>query len=413
MVWEPTRGPRDGFIHNPTHVIAQIVRRASPAEEKPPDCVSIDVAFTRDAASPRKITARMWRVRTPRSSSRRTMMRALCTLMFGGVIVACQAITGVDFDKAHLAETNTDGSAPRGFDASLGGDGGTTIDDAGNITSSCTPDPTATVCADKCETTNDNCNAPRACSTDCGDGRACNKGKCECVSNGQWCANRCGQTMDNCGRSVDCGGCDGGTCSPQGTCGGCVPQDTATACGGKKCGTVTNNCGQVVACGSSGQCSTPGALCKPDGSCCIDDGAACNGKCGGVSATNNCGQMIGCPAQCPAGQACVGQSCCIPEPASTTCAGVACGPKTNNCGQTITCPNTCAGNNTCGGGGAGPNGCGCTPVDPCGDRCSGTQVDNCGNTVTCHASCWDVCPCAGGTCSSLSHYCSCKSGPCL
>jgi hypothetical protein len=334
-----------------------------------------------------------------------------CALV--GFASDCQVVAGVDFDKAHLAEPDGGGAVVGPSQDGSTGEGGGIDGDGGNGTSTCTPDPSSIVCADKCGPTEDNCKTTRSCSTNCGEGRNCVNGKCECVSNGQWCLNRCGQANDNCGRPVQCGGCDGGVCSMVGTCGGCVPDSLATTCGTKNCGVATNNCGQFVACGKSGQCSTPGAICNADGSCCTDNGTACDGKCGGVVVTNNCGPNIGCPAQCPAGQACQGTTCCNPEPLATTCAGVACGLKVNNCGQTILCPSTCISPNVCGGGGGGPNACGCTPIDTCGSRCSGTVTDNCGNTITCKADCsiGGECPCAGGSCKGS--FCFCKSPPCF
>jgi len=341
-------------------------------------------------------------------STRPTRLVLVVALALASVVIGagCETIAGVDFDKARLAEPSD------GLDGSttppvvIGPDGAVVTDGDGGVTSSCTPEPNVVTCADRCGTTSDNCNSPRECSDDCGAGKACITGSCECVSEGSWCTNRCGQTQDNCGRPVDCGGCDAGTCTNN-SC-NCVPEPTATTCAGKACGTAVNNCGQTVACGNGGACTTPGAICKADGSCCSDNGAACNGRCGGVNVTNNCGQNVGCPQQCASGQVCIGTSCCIPEPTSTTCAGVACGPRTNNCGQVVECPNTCAAPNTCGGGGAGPNGCGCTTTsNNCGSRCSGTGVTNCGQAVTCYRECDFNCGCWGGTCGG-DGFCQCR-----
>jgi len=333
-------------------------------------------------------------------TSRTTVRLGLgLVLAFVLVSVGCGTIAGVDFDKARLADSNDglDGSAPS-FE---GPGGGTPRGDAdgGVHASTCTPDPNAVTCADRCGPTEDNCKSSRECSTDCGTGKACAGGKCECVSDGTWCNNRCGQTQDNCGRPVDCGGCSGVGVECTANACGCTPEPVATTCAGKSCGTAVNNCGQTVACGNNGACAAAGAICKSDGSCCSDNGAACNGRCGGVRVTNNCGQEIGCPAQCPASQVCAGTSCCTPEPITTTCAGVACGPKVNNCGQTVICPDTCGPGKMCGAGAVGPNAC-CSPsLNPCGSRCSGTVVDNCGRTVTCNQLCSDgPCGCHTGTC---------------
>src|SRR5262249_20426521 len=146
---------------------------------------------------------------------------------------------------------------------------------------------------------------------------------------------------------------------------------------------------------------------------CIDDPVTttCAGKqCGLV--TNNCGKAVTCPNTCAAPATCGGggagpNSCgCTPDPIATTCAGKQSGPATNNCGQAVACPDTCA-PGTCGVG-TGPNSCGCISTgNPCGTRCGGTMTDNCGNVFTCHASCGldGQCPLAGGTCNAVSHTC--------
>jgi hypothetical protein len=340
---------------------------------------------------------------------RRPTRRAPLLAFFAATAIGCGALVGVDFDKAQLGSPNEDGGK-----VVVIVDGSTApVGDAGPSASACTPDPNAVTCADKCGEVQDNCDAPRACAGACGLGKTCTAGKCECVSEGSWCLNRCDQTTDNCGRPVSCGSCDGGVTCALNSC-GCTPDPVSVACGGKSCGTAINNCGQLVACGASGACTTAGATCQADGGCCADDGTACAGKCGGVMVTNNCQQNVGCPVDCPAGQACSNNLCCVPEPLATTCAGVLCGPKTNNCGQVVTCPDTCAAPQSCGGGGTGPNGCGCTPTtDNCGLKCAGTGTNNCGQTVACTQDC-DVFCCNGGYCGA-NMRCQCQGpiGKCL
>lgn len=333
-------------------------------------------------------------------------------------VAGCGLIAGVDFDEAHLViEAGAGPLDDGGPTTGEGGPGtiapGVVLD--GGATSQCTPDPSSVTCAGKCGVVKDNCGADRACASDCGSGQACNGGACQCTAVADWCNHRCGSTADNCGTPTDCGKCAGTDPCVDNSC-GCVPEPPTTTCGSKQCGTAVNNCGQTVNCGLGGQCATPGAICKADGSCCKDDGIACNGRCGGVTVKTSCGQDVGCPASCNAGQVCVGTSCCTPEPLATTCSGVACGPKTNNCGQTVNCPDTCASPQKCGGGGTGPNGCGCTTnPNACGNLCSGTAPDGCGGTVTCFLNCGleGECPCRGGSCNATTHTCHCIAGPCF
>jgi hypothetical protein len=350
-----------------------------------------------------------------RSSHRRFGLSApsrRARLALGFVLAAClgagcETIAGVDFGKARPGDFDPPGTLPDGapIDPNGSGDGGSPI-------SSCTPEGNALVCADRCGPTEDNCKTSRGCAGDCGFGKTCTSGKCECVSEGRWCQNRCGQTQDNCTRPVSCGDCDGGIPCTDNAC-GCTPQPAGEACAGKSCGTETNNCGQIVACGTGGACTVGGAVCLDGGACCVDDGVACGGRCGGATVTNNCGQTVGCPVQCPAGQVCVGGSntCCTPQSIESLCAGVACGPKTDNCGVTRDCPNTCGAPNTCGGGGAGPNGCGCTVTsNNCGAKCSGPGTNNCGGAVTCFRNCDVICGCNGGACLSTTNLCRCNGG---
>ncbi len=260
----------------------------------------------------------------------------------------CGLLTGVDFDKARLAET---GLPP--LEAGTASDGG-------RPDVPCAPEPNATVCAGRCGQVLDNCGSPRQCPESCGQASQCVDTHCECAAEGAWCNNRCGEARNNCNQPVVCGDCDGGLSCISNSC-GCVPEPVETSCGGKGCGTVTNNCGQIVSCGNGGACANPAAVCQGDGTCCVDDGVACAGRCN-VNVTNNCGQQVGCPAQCGGGQVCFATNCCQPDP--NACLGVPCGPVVT-CGQVQYCPDTCPYPYYCGGGGVGPNACGCDTPPYC------------------------------------------------
>ncbi len=347
----------------------------------------------------------------------RANARLLASLLLLASAAGCSALAGVDFDQVHSAD-ELDGATETGTNPGDDTDGGAGDGDVSMLAdgaappSTCTPASNAIVCQGKCGAVTDNCGNPRTCSSDCGLGKSCQAGMCACVPDPAWCNGRCGASQDNCNQGVSCGGCDGGlTCSAAGAC-GCVPEPAATTCAGKACGTATNNCGQSVGCGNGSACANMAAVCESNGTCCVDDGAACVNRCAGVSVVNNCGQNVGCAVQCNAGQVCVGTSCCVPEPFATTCAGKACGPATNNCGQAVACSDTCAAPSSCGGGGAGPNACGCTPDNPCTTMC-GAVTNRCGTPVTC-GGCVERCPCRGGSCNATTHYCSCNvGGPCF
>jgi hypothetical protein len=84
----------------------------------------------------------------------------------------------------------------------------------------------------------------------------CVEGTCQC-KNGATCgslAATCGSFDDGCGTTVDCGGCDGGSCASTGdsgfACGAsaCTPVAASETCAGR-CGKVPNNCAQTEACG--------------------------------------------------------------------------------------------------------------------------------------------------------------------
>jgi hypothetical protein len=71
---------------------------------------------------------------------------------------------------------------------------------------------------------------------------------------------QCGTILDGCGGTVDCGGCDAGTCGGGGPngCGTnpCVPGTCASL--GFECGPISDGCGSVIQCG---MCPQAGDLC--------------------------------------------------------------------------------------------------------------------------------------------------------
>jgi hypothetical protein len=356
-----------------------------------------------------------------RMHARSTLKAAFRTFLAFGVAAGfaalaaggCNMVSGLD-SLTQAASVDDGGGA---IDASnvqeVAGEGGVV---GGPVTSNCTPDPT--FCNTHCGAAKDNCGQPRTCGA-CGANSTCDptSNTCQCAVAADFCSGRCGEATDNCTKQEDCGGCEAGTCTG-GAC-GCLPDSVATTCGTQKCGQATNNCHQTVFCGSGGtaNCPTAGDVCESNNTCCTpNNAAACANKCN-ENVVNNCGQTVGCPSSCPSGQVCVGTACCVPDPITTTCAGKACGNATNNCGQVVPCADTCAAPNVCGGGGAGPNGCGCTSTgNPCGKMCGGNTVyDNCNNAYVCNESCGldGECTCRGGSCNTTFHTCTCTPGPCL
>jgi len=142
---------------------------------------------------------------------------------------------------------------------------------------------------------------------------------------------QCGLAADGCGQTLNCGGCDAGTCG-----GGGVQGQCGTSCATRNCAQLGANCGtQGDGCGGTINC----------GSC--DGGQSC----GGGGTPNVCGGSV-CIPQCPP-------------------AGVNCGPQSNGCGG-ICDAGTCKAPQTCGGGGV-PGQCGggmmCNPPCPNGKMC--------------------------------------------
>ncbi|MGH7270790.1 MAG: hypothetical protein ACREJ3_10205, partial [Polyangiaceae bacterium] len=217
-----------------------------------------------------------------------------------------------------------------------------------------------------------------------------------------WCANRCGSVLDSCWQPMTCPGCSMGLTCTSGAC-GCVPDPVSTTCNGKSCGTATNNCGQAVSCGSGGtvDCASSSEVCLGATCCTPDNVTACAGKCN-TTVMNNCNQMVACSATCPSAGVCLSDNTCCAPDNTTACSGLGCGSATNNCGQSITCPDTCTPPATCGGGTGGANACGCTDNGAaCSGRCGGTATNNCGVVVTC----------ATKTCSGTADVCN--GGVCM
>ncbi len=222
---------------------------------------------------------------------------------------------------------------------------------------------------------------------------------------------------------------DGNQCTSE-SCTGSTPQHpplaAGTGCnqsGGQVCNGLANP--TCVECLSNAECTAPetcgggapGQQVANVCGCTPANAAACIGKACGP-AVNNCGATITCPNTCVAPQTCGGggagpNGCgCTADTLATTCAGKACGPATNNCGTAVTCPNTCVAPQTCGGGGAGANQCGCT-ADPvattCAGKACGPATNNCGTVITCPNTCVAPQTCGGG--GAGANGCGCTTEP--
>jgi hypothetical protein len=181
----------------------------------------------------------------------------------------------------------------------------------------------------------------------------------------------CGPASDGCGNLIQ--SC--GTCTPPQTCGG---------------GGVPGQCGGV----DGGSCSPK--TCQDQNISCGPAGNGCGGliqSCGTCSPPQTCGGG-GAPGQCGYPDA----GTCQPK----TCAdqNITCGPAGDGCGNLLQC-GTCKAPDTCGGGGV-PGQCGspdagsCKPMT-CGDQgveC-GPASDGCGNLLQCGA-CKAPLSCGGG-----------------
>jgi hypothetical protein len=161
------------------------------------------------------------------------------------------------------------------------------------------------------------------------------------------------QTCGGGGTPGQCGGIDGGSCTPK-TC-----QEQNINCGpaGNGCGGLIQSCGTCTppqTCGGGGapgQCGYPdGGACQPK--TCSDQNITCG------PAGDGCGNLLQCgtcmaPDTCGAGG--VPGQCGSPDAGSCkpmTCGdqGVECGPASDGCGNLLQC-GACKAPLTCGGGG--------------------------------------------------------------
>jgi hypothetical protein len=174
----------------------------------------------------------------------------------------------------------------------------------------------------------DRCGSSRALSCggcDAAQHRECQDNKCICVqeTDEELCGaagRQCGLATltDRCGveRSVDCGGCDQGTCGDDGACSVCQPETNAQLCArvGAQCGSVSaeDNCGLARVVESCGLCRNLAETCSRSNQCvCVaeTDAQLCarlGAACGSVAASDNCGQMR-LVAECGT---CISPSCC-------------------------------------------------------------------------------------------------------
>ena len=186
--------------------------------------------------------------------------------------------------------------------------------------------------------------------------------------------------------------------------GGFVPVDSGTGCTPDlnwctaHCGSGPDNCNQPRGCSSL---CPQGESCTSNSCECQTDPTWCNGRCD--KTTDNCGNTIAC-ASCEAGVTCYSGVCgCMPEPASTTCAGKQCGSALNNCNLTVNCgvnnstecdsSQTCLANETC-----------CTPdnTTACGGRCQVNATNNCGQSVPCPQTCPGGQACVNSVCCTAT-----------
>ncbi len=120
------------------------------------------------------------------------------------------------------------------------------------------------------------------------------------------CAGKCAALQSRCGDPIDCGGCpDGQNCGGGGpnVCGTCAPD-----CAGKTCG-ASDGCNGWCAAGS---CSAPGLHCS-SGSCVCDPtsctGCCALGKCFDGTDSSECGSSGADCTQCNASQTCTTGNC--------------------------------------------------------------------------------------------------------
>jgi hypothetical protein len=172
---------------------------------------------------------------------------------------------------------------------------------------------------------------------------------------------------------------------------GCVPNPSWCD---THCGTGPDNCNETRAC--SGTCPT-GEQCISNVCRCQQNPTWCEGRC--EKTTDNCGNPIDC-GSCEAGVDCNSGFCgCVPDPVTTTCAGMQCGSADNNCKLPVNCGvnhstdcdagDYCRTDDTC-----------CPPDDvtACSGRCQVSVTNNCGAPVTCPSSCPSGQECVSTSC---------------
>lgn len=181
-----------------------------------------------------------------------------------------------------------------------------------------------------------------------------------------------------------------------------------------KCDQVEDRCGTKVPCPA---CPL-GKECVANTCQCKTDPQFCTNRCGDL--VDNCGRAISCSAICLAPKTCQAGVCadpggCVPRKKEEVCAAIKCGSVLNNCDQPVACDDKCVFPETCGGGGAGPNGCGCTPLteeQACPKaQCGGAVSNGCGGSLLCTSDCrfGNGCKFCDGFCPPSGSVCKCKT----
>lgn len=332
------------------------------------------------------------------------------------------ACTGVGCNEGALAGPSTatpigpsgpDGDAGAVLEA--GHDGGVTLPIDGGLICA----PSEKICDGKCVSSSDPIYGCLAAGCSACPGIATGDYKCagescalvKCKTNFKQCGGACiGADISNGCGSPSCTPCDAtnGTASCKLDAVGKSACSIACKAGFKSCGGKCVSVNDPTYGCSPSQCSAAscpaaggGTLACVGGACVIGTCPAgtknCGQKCVPTDAQNGCQDPLRCTA-CGQSDECLGTPSvctCVPQSRTTTCAGKACGPAVNNCGQTVQCPTRCQFYDVCGGGGAGPNGCGCTSDPACAGRNCGFYYDNCGRGQDCGGCSWPS-YCGGG-----------------
>lgn len=287
--------------------------------------------------------------------------------------------------------------------------------------------------------------------SDCGTGRKCAAGSCQCAADSDCNGGSCGTkscSAVNCTASSQCGDgtCGGGVCSSvscrsnadcgNGTCGG--PGKTGTCTGGSVCH-VNADCGIAGTCGSgtgatAGTCQTNGKACRLNSDCdsntcgtgtgalkgtCATNGKACrlNSDCD----SNSCGTGTGATAgtcatnaqSCHANADCDSNACGTGSSGSVKgmCTAGAC-TSSAQCGSSGLCvagkctKGSCSVDSNCGTSGGVCTGATCTTKTCAGDTgCAVSKTCNgakCSTAATCagDAGCAVSKTCTGATCGA-------------